>query len=318
VAQKSSIDVRVIARNVLMALLFIFTVYRQTVLRPLWIDSYLLYIPGLTFVPIYLLVIVLCLRLEKRRLLWLLAATILTFAFLCPLRWTLRRQPPEGSIRLVSANIQSWSTDVQETALRLKELEPDILCLQEVWTVDSLDVLRETFPNFEFQGSESLEKSNVLLQGNFVGTKLQVKEMSLKIPHDTAGMVVAGSEANLLVVSLHGSKAHGYIPSEVSKTVKLQTIQAEELLVLRESFEGPCLIAGDFNAPPSGPALKILRGRFRSAFVESGRGLGATFPAAIPLLRIGHVLGTRNITFSNYQTVNIGSDHRVQVVDISL
>lgn len=57
-------------------------------------------------------------------------------------------------IRLVSANLDSWRTDVEQAARTLADQEPDLLCLQEVWSEKHLDAIRKEFPDFEFVGTE--------------------------------------------------------------------------------------------------------------------------------------------------------------------
>jgi hypothetical protein len=217
----------------------------------------------------------------------------------------------------VSLNFQTYQSDKEATLQEIKELRPDLLCLQEVWTLEGLELLKASFPQHRFVGNEARIKSGDFFQhGTRVGVRQSLRPRGVGFPIDTAALLFGPRERPFLLLSIHGRKEHQYTPGAVASTLFLQTDQAKQILALKQAHGAQAIVAGDFNAPPSGPALKILRPYFHSAFNEAGRGFGLTFPSKLPAMRIDHVLGTEGVEFQNYYTVDVGSDHLAQVVDL--
>ena len=69
-------------------------------------------------------------------------------------------------------------------------------------------------------------------------------------------------------------------------------MQAEGLSRLVAGQEGPTLLAGDLNSPPSSLPLRILTAGLQDVFLQSGGFQGLSFPSRFPLWRIDYVLCT--------------------------
>ena len=67
-------------------------------------------------------------------------------------------------------------------------------------------------------------------------------------------------------------------------------VQAETIAAFVEGAPHPVIVAGDFNAPPTFRSTRALRGLLSDAWTEAGCGLGSTFPAQFPLIRIDAIL----------------------------
>ncbi len=79
---------------------------------------------------------------------------------------------------------------------------------------------------------------------------------------------------------------------------------------LVESGGTPLLVGVDFNMPSDYSTMAVLRSEYPSAFESGGWGLGYTRPTSLPWVRIDHVLGSRDWTFTRcWVGPDLGSDH---------
>lgn len=284
-------------------------VYRSSVSSPIWIDVYLLYIPALTFcVP--LLLIAVCTRKTWWSLVALVLGASLVFGLMIPFRSQNPTEPNEG-MRLISLNIRSKSTDLTFAAASLMKLHPEFICLQELSRSSDLAEFRGLAPDYKIEGYANYDKieRNTFPEATFVAVRNDWEIRDFQWLDGVAIVEVARGSQRLVLVTLHGKRNKEYTPSALLDTAQQQIKQAEDLVEVLSRYEAPVLIAGDFNAPYTGPALKVLGSRYQSAFPAAGRGLELTFPALFPLARIDHVLGSEKIYFSNLYSKDFGSDH---------
>jgi len=288
--------------------------YRGVVVTPIGCDAYLLYLPGLAFFPLLALQVPLAAARSKLARLSLLAGLLLSFVWLMPFRFSF----PKGgaSARVLSLNIQAYHTDLPSALERILEREPDFICFQEVWTKSQFQVIEDGLAAYELYGHPEDEEylGTHFKYGTFVAVERSWKRRHLPSPRDTAMVRVEKDGRWLLVVSLHGRKSHDVSPLGVLRTAEMQKQQAEELIGFASRARAPVVVAGDFNAPDSGPAFKVLR-RLDSAFSQAGRGFALTFPASFPIVRIDHILASESVFFSDFATFDAGSDHLGVVAD---
>jgi endonuclease/exonuclease/phosphatase (EEP) superfamily protein YafD len=288
--------------------LLVLLAYRYLVERPLGLDVYLLYLPGVVFLTLLVPLVGFGL-LKGNGLRWFSLAfgTLIILGGLSPLRLHLSKQDA-GSLRIVSLNVQSYGTDLEASMRLLTGLKPDFICIQEIWTRDHLKQVMDQCPDYEFQSHpDEREVENYFVFGTFVAVGRGWQSEMVAGPGETASVLVKKGGQELAVVSWHGRKTHKYGPLGMLDTANLQRKQAEEL---NETSQGSThtIIAGDFNAPDSGPAFKVLKD-YHSAFHQAGTGFGLTYPAKHPFMRIDHILGSEDIEFSNFRTFDCGSDH---------
>lgn len=80
---------------------------------------------------------------------------------------------------------------------------------------------------------------------------------------------------------------------------------------------GPCIVAGDFNAPPDSPLHRSLWTGLRDAFAIAGIGYGYTAHAPRPWVRIDRILATPDWKVSRaYTEVGSGKDHLPVVAEL--
>lgn len=100
--------------------------------------------------------------------------------------------------------------------------------------------------------------------------------------------------------------------------------QMAQLSRLRPAPREQLILAGDFNATlDHAPLQRLVASGLRDAFVESGRGFGATWPrwsGPVPsLMRLDHVLVSDQMRVKSVrEQVSVGSDHRRLVVQLAI
>ena len=298
------------AKWAVFGLLVLVLLYRLLVVGPVGVDVYLLYLPGFVFSPFLLLLFVLCRRFSRQDLALLVSSVLIFFVWLQPLRWN---RQAEGEVWIVSANIRAYETDLRKASSALEEINPDFLCLQEVWTRDQLNEISQALPGYQFFGnSEDDQVETHFRSGTFVAAARGWDCIRLDSADHASTVLARQGERKVLVSSFHGLKEFKYDPTTMLSTAELQREQASALRERLDDYPGmPAVVGGDFNAPLSGPARKVLD--LSDAFSSSGNGFGLTFPAKYPILGLDRVLG-RGLQFKSFQTLNVGSDHLAVVV----
>jgi vancomycin resistance protein VanJ len=78
------------------------------------------------------------------------------------------------------------------------------------------------------------------------------------------------------------------------------------------------LLVGDLNTASTDRALGPVARRLRSAQVEAGSGLGFTWPALLPVVRIDHVFYRGVDAVDAWVLGRTGSDHRPVLGDLRM
>lgn len=302
----------------LLAALAFSALYRACVTHPLGVDGYLLYAPGIAFAPLVLGQLSLAvLHQSKLSLLSSLLSLTILLGPLMGFHWSLLSTPGKDTLTLVSLNADSWHTDLKKVASMIRAEGPDLIALQEIWSAEHLKIFQDAFPDYQFAGPTGGSNFG---GGNFLGvrTGADFTIASHEATYEAAGAILHYKKRPFLVLSIHSPRSHSFGPHGLRETIREQTEQARAILNLIDKAKIPSIIIGDFNSPPTGPSQKLLKARFHSAFDETGRGFGHTFPARIPLIRIEHAWGSSEIKFYETREVDLGSDHLGLVVKLSL
>jgi endonuclease/exonuclease/phosphatase family metal-dependent hydrolase len=85
----------------------------------------------------------------------------------------------------------------------------------------------------------------------------------------------------------------------------------------------PCVLVGDFNAPPRSRSYRRLASRLSDAFAMSNRRPEPTFPTRYPVLRLDHIFVSPSIEVLHVQTVRtalarFASDHFPLIAELKL
>ena len=310
---------RLFLKELSLILILLSALYRAFVLKPLGLDVYLLYLPGLCFAPL-LVTLLLSYRWNNRlEVIKLMLGLVVFFLWLCPVKFGgLVFSPAKGDYSLVTLNVQAYEADLDKIARTLRSMEVDAICLQEVWSRPQFDVLKASLSDYQLLlSAEDMREENYFQSGVVVAVRKNAKHHTLSSGAGFVAVEVEAPGGRFIVVSYHGRKAHKYDPVSLLQTFQLQVEQSQALLAALSSQKAPVLIGGDWNSPSSGPALKVLSG-YRSAFFEVGRGLGVTFPASFPLVRLDQVLGSSGVQFRKMSKFQAGSDHLGVRVEFSI
>lgn len=275
--------------------------------------NYLYYLPNIIFLPFTGLLAVLHLRFWPRQRWQVVLALAVVAGPLTGFCWG-SYETEAGQFRVVTANVQSYTADLDAVGSSLAGIQADVLILQEVWTTRHLDVLKKHLPGYKFVQAGEFINNDYLEIGVFVGTRLPTTG-NKTLDHGVS-VDLTSPLGPIRVIGLHGPKRHDYALSDLYTTMELQRAQVTE--VLTNCDRKLCIVGGDFNAPPSTPALKILRSRLTDSFAVAGHGYGLTFPAATPVWRLDQILHSPELRTVRAWTIWTGADHLGMVADYAL
>lgn len=301
-------------------------IYRRTALEPNPLVAYILYVPPLV---IWLLFVPFLLRVRKLKPVGplLFALSLCSLYILEPIAFISNSKTvrdADSPLKLLTINAHGDVFGNHSTLSPLAEgiakINPDLVCLQEVWSREQLSLLKAKLPDYNFVVSQENVDADIFpLQGCVIGFK--EKEWHAQAVFTLENALSATLSKNGILLSLtniHGSKSPGLSPRAVSETARLELSQAKAILSQTKGFAGPVIVCGDFNSPPTGPGVKLITKQMRSAFRECGNGTSWTFPSSFPLIAIDHVFGNHFVSFSSIETVDLNSDHLGLICELSL
>ena len=226
-------------------------------------------------------------------------------------------QPPGGSpLRVVVANLYVLNPDPEAAGRALRALEPDVLVV----------------PELSPAGLAGLRASGLLEDLPQQVAELGVREETVglfsRLPlRDVSTRPVGGRELPRAVVDVGGLPVSLLAAHPLPPVSVLEGVWRDSLADLRrevEAVDGAAVVLGDLNGDRDHAAVRgLLDAGLRDAHDERGRGLARTWPAALPLLQLDHVLvrdggGVRIAVRSVREVVVPGSDHRGVVADLAV
>lgn len=233
----------------------------------------------------------------------------------------------QATIRVASYNIKhglgmDGRVDLERVADVLRELEADVIALQEVDNgVRRTDGVDQAARLGELLGMRAFHGAFRAYEGGEYGmailTRLPVREVrNHPVPPGPAGAlsvlevrVAVGLEVpDLSVVGVHLYRS----PEE-------RVAQADSVTRIFEGVERPVILAGDFNSRPGSLVIRRLRESWRRIPKEGER---FTYPADAPDREIDHVFvrppGIFEVVASRVVDERLASDHRPVVVELRL
>ncbi|MEY9484376.1 endonuclease/exonuclease/phosphatase family metal-dependent hydrolase [Streptomyces calvus] len=246
---------------------------------------------------------------------------------------------PAVPLRVATYNIhagagQDQVFDLDRTAAALRDLDADVIGLQEVdvhWGARSdfvdearalagkLDMRVFFAPIYDLDpatpggerrqyGVAVLSRHPVLDAENHEITRLST-QTSDPVPVLTPGFAE-------VVVNVRGARVHVYSTHlDYRSDPSVREAQVADMLDVLAADRGPKVLVGDFNAEPTAPELAPLWTKLRDA----APGGGGTYPALDPVKRIDLVTVSPGVTISGARTVaSTASDHRPVVADLLL
>lgn len=291
----------------------------------------LLVIPLAVFSTLAMIIAVLC---RSKDISLLFGTVCLISLFLCGKSWAVSFDTDESTshlLRLVSWNAEGFQLNkdtLQASATFIRNLHPDVICLQErphdnLLHRDSISVVFG-YPYRVFNSRED-EVLNLAVYSRFplsnmkeyyfpnsynkvLQIDLQYERRTIRLFNihlQTTGMTPAFQGNNLL---------HTY-----QLNARERNRQAQLLAEAIASSPYPVIICGDLNDTPVSYAYRKLTAQLNDCLLEAGNGWGGTYQPAHNLFRIDYTLCDPELNTSSYHLYsNRWSNHRIQYTNIQL
>ncbi|MES2372012.1 MAG: endonuclease/exonuclease/phosphatase family protein [Bacteroidota bacterium] len=260
----------------------------------------------------------------------------------------------ESALRIVDWNVQSFnglsknaSNTAADLARTIIKQEPDVICLQEFNTAanaDNIALFKEQYWYHYF--SKDYRRANGTYQsGCIIFSKFPIID-SGRMPYPVAESliyadIVKGADTiRVYTTHLQSFKFQkaDYNDLEKIKDQDEETIAASKSIMrkMKLAFQRrgiqakmvrneidkspyPSIICGDFNDVPNSYAYFHIKGERQDVFLKKGFGVGRTFIALAPTLRIDYILPTKQFTVKQFDMVDENqSDHIMLVTDLLL
>lgn len=224
-------------------------------------------------------------------------------------------------LRIMSYNVHGRQDDLQALANVVRDLDPDILVVQEGprrfrWRQKSADLARRVGMIVAEGGLPSL--------GNLIFTSLRVRPYhtwSVKYPLTPGRHMRGAAFANCAVADGEGGEV-GFtvVGSHLSTDDAERPAQATRLKEAMVAAPDPVLLAVDINEGPGGPAWQLLADGLTDA---AGADERPTFSVASPRRRIDAIMLDPRLKVISYEVVDTpasrrASDHFPIWVDVGL
>lgn len=235
---------------------------------------------------------------------------------------------PELAFRVLTYNIHHGEgtdgrIDIERIAGIIRETRADVVCLQEVdrgvgrsGRIDIDAKLAERL------GMELAYGPNLRLDGGHYGNATLtrfpiVAQENIPLP-TPEGQEPRGCLRTTLEIGAHRVDVYNMHFGLTSAQRKEQASALAARL-----GEGPAVVAGDLNARPGGPVLRILAGKLRDTFLEAEARGSTEAPGEFGDHRIDYVLVSRHIDVLSSRVVSappadVASDHLPYAADLSL
>ncbi|WP_343700392.1 endonuclease/exonuclease/phosphatase family protein [Chitinophaga sp.] len=246
------------------------------------------------------------------------------------------RAPGPASFTVMTFNCSSmgllhYKTDpvkCQRIYEELKKASPDVLCMQEFFTnsgtraPNHLDSIRLKlkydhyyfvnhytnwqnwhygtiiFSRFPLIDTTAIDLQNISPEEKMIAARLLVHGDTVRLL--SAHLASQNLQKNeYTVVTAPKGQARG-VMKKMKAAFGLRSMQAQ--LIRREiaATQEPLIVLGDFNDVPVSYTYKTIRSGLQDAFLAQGSGLGRTFSAVAPHLRIDYILAGQQFTVEDF------------------
>ena len=240
----------------------------------------------------------------------------------CCIPWhSVMGPPPRGAhFRVLTCNMHYGRQDSALVDQLVITTQPDFVALQE-WSGSRKSALL-TDPDWHCHWSPK----------QFLASRYPIVR-TMELGHDSesaAGSVTRydlETPAGVVVLfSLHFASPREGVSTVVHHPGVSENIQANSALRWEQSLgvarqastvTGPVLLVGDFNTPPESVIFRHVWDRYTDAFSAAGWGWGYTFLSGRTMVRIDHILASKEWYCSRCRVgPNIGSPHRPVIADL--
>jgi vancomycin resistance protein VanJ len=211
--------------------------------------------------------------------------------------WTTpsRQAPPGMKHRALTWNVEQWTYGGATVGRAIRELRPDVLCLQEARGYGTFPGDRE-WNDFV----AALPGYRLMRHGEVaIGTRWPVLNEQRVTLHDELWrrplldvtlQTPEGGTVRVLNAHLVHTGYYGRRPSKLVMSAVERNKQAERILAHLGPSRQATILCGDLNAAPNSEVLALLQQRLSDAWRLRGHGFGMTSSARWPLRRIDYLL----------------------------
>lgn len=222
-------------------------------------------------------------------------------------------------------NLFDWIEDKnvsENIKLFVEDQKPDIICFQEYSASSNFE-----FGDYKFR--HIVSHGNKIKTGQAIFSKYRmINQGEIALPQSDNNVVYADIVKNndtIRVYSIHLQSINispeinesldeaksKRIFNRISKAFKEQQVQSELIMSHMKDFTGQKIICGDMNNSAFSYVYRNIKGEMKDAFVEAGKGFGATYnyryyPARIDYILVDDVFEVKQFdTFNDFDN----SDH---------
>ncbi len=211
-----------------------------------------------------------------------------------------------------------WRTDPRRIAEVIREFDPDVLALQEVFDFQNEAIAQQTGLQFVFGAAR---KHSGHPYGNAVLTRLPVVASET---YDLTTRTREPRKALRVTLALASSALLHFFCVHLGTSFLERREQARLLLsdgiLGQPSWRGSRIVAGDFNEWTRGLATRMLSGHLQSADIAMHLRRRKTYPGLLPLLHLDHIyydekFQLRGMHLHRTRKALLASDHLPLVAD---
>ncbi|MCE9559575.1 MAG: endonuclease/exonuclease/phosphatase family protein [Armatimonadetes bacterium] len=220
-------------------------------------------------------------------------------------------------LRVMSWNLHHGEFGLPGIVATIKAENPDVILLQEIHEVHGplrpIEGLFELLPEYRMTGNkESAILTKIPIESG------KVHELNLNSDRRYIPEVKLRFDGQLLTfytTHLYNGFRPVWVRTPGSLIYWSKKAQEDREDQIREldivvSKGGYTILGGDFNTIPKGGVYDHFASRFGDSFKHVGRGVGWTFPANFPVVRIDYLWTTPDILTAEFRVVkSSASDH---------
>lgn len=248
--------------------------------------------------------------------------------FLCGKSWAVSFETDEStshSLRLVSWNAEGFQLNkdtLQASAAFIRNLHPDVICLQErphdnLLHRDSISAVFG-YPYQVFNSRED-EVLNLAIYSHFPLSNMKEYYFPnsynkvLQIDMQYEGITIRLFNMHLQTTGMTSAFQGNNLLHTYQLNARERNRQAQLLAEVISSSPYPVIVCGDLNDTPISYAYRKLTAQLDDCFLKAGNGWGGTYQPACNLFRIDYTFCSPVLKTSAYHLYsNCWSDHRIQ------
>jgi endonuclease/exonuclease/phosphatase family metal-dependent hydrolase len=208
-------------------------------------------------------------------------------------------------MRVLTLNVQGFREGRERVASLIRELDPDVVTLNEAFRGETKKLARETDRFRVFASVDPLRGfGNAILLRTAPRDKRHIRFKRTR-GFEPRGAAVARVDDGTKIVSVHLG-----LDREERMRHAVQLVDALQ-------YDDSVVLGGDFNEGPERPAVELIAASYRDAFGEVGEGEGETYPVTEPRYRLDYVFCSRDLKPVSASVVRtVVSDHLGVLVEI--